>query len=156
MHYQSVLTRRLNFAEPITLLARWGYTCTSFWGYEVLVSKSMPIIDIDNCPYITLFCKLRVLNLLRIPFCVYKTYKGYRLLVQTNNNVLPNTMLGSWLLIFFGTDTDYNLLCREHNTWRARISPKPWRKGLGLSVLNKSKNFQHSEIVLVHNRLIKS
>jgi hypothetical protein len=64
-----------------------------------------------------------------LPVRVYKTAAGYRVLVLS-----PRFEAGSSrseaLLQEFGSDKLYMRLCRTQESFRARLTPKPWRCGL--------------------------
>lgn len=60
---------------------------------------------------------------------VYETFAGYRLLV-TNKRILPNSYDGIQLLEQFKADKLYATLCRKHECYRARLTPKPFRIGV--------------------------
>src|SRR5699024_8466115 len=59
----------------------------------------------------------------------YRTRNGFRLLV-TGTGADPGSTQSQELLSDLGSDELYTLLCRVHDTYRARLSPKPWRLGL--------------------------
>lgn len=59
----------------------------------------------------------------------YRTRNGFRLLV-TGTGAAPGSTQSQDLLLDLGSDELYTLLCRVHDTYRARLSPKPWRVGL--------------------------
>lgn len=58
----------------------------------------------------------------------YKTAAGYRLLV-TDRGLEPGTPQSEGLLAVFGADPLYMRLCRMQQSFRARLTPKPWRCG---------------------------
>lgn len=59
---------------------------------------------------------------------VYKTAAGYRALI-VNTKFEPNSTQTENLLREFGADPLYVRLCRMQESFRARLSPKPWRCG---------------------------
>lgn len=59
----------------------------------------------------------------------YRTRNVFRLLV-TGTGADPGSTQSQELLSDLGSDELYTLLCRVHDTYRARLSPKPWRLGL--------------------------
>jgi len=61
---------------------------------------------------------------------VYRTAAGYRAMV-TNLGFEPAAPQTEALLRQFGADELYIRLCRAQESFRARLSPKPWRCGLG-------------------------
>lgn len=62
----------------------------------------------------------------------YRTRNGFRLLV-TGTGAAPDSERAHDLLAQLGSDELYTLLCRVHDTYRARLTPKPWRVGLRTS-----------------------
>lgn len=59
----------------------------------------------------------------------YRTRNGFRLLV-TGTGAAPDSEQAHDLLAQLGSDELYTLLCRVHDTYRARLTPKPWRVGV--------------------------
>jgi hypothetical protein len=66
-------------------------------------------------------------------FRVYQTFAGYRYLCITHE-LAPQADDTAEMLTQLGTDKLYAELCRERNTFRARLTAKPWRM-LGRSFL---------------------
>ena len=60
---------------------------------------------------------------------VYRTKGGYRLLV-TSKDVAPDSAESIRLFDLFGADPLYRKLCALQKSFRARLTPKPWRCGL--------------------------
>lgn len=60
---------------------------------------------------------------------IYKTAAGYRVLVL-NRRLDPNSAETEALLREFGSDALYIRLCKLQESFRARLTPKPWRCGL--------------------------
>jgi hypothetical protein len=56
---------------------------------------------------------------------VYRTASGLRVLVT--GLVAPVSAEGGQVLAELGADPIYRELCRTHGTYRARLTPKPWR-----------------------------
>jgi hypothetical protein len=65
----------------------------------------------------------------RLSARVYRTAGGYRLLI-TDRRFHAKTTEAEALLNEFGADTLYVRLCRLQESFRARLSPKPWRLGM--------------------------
>jgi hypothetical protein len=61
-------------------------------------------------------------------FRIYRTKAGYRCLI-TNAIIAPEGETSQRLLQEFGADVLYQKLCRSHESYRARLSPKFWRCG---------------------------
>ncbi len=62
---------------------------------------------------------------------LYKTAAGYRGLV-TSAPFVPTSSQAMDLLNSFGSDRLYVQLCKSQSCFRARLTPKPWRCGLGM------------------------
>jgi hypothetical protein len=62
---------------------------------------------------------------------VYKTAAGYRILV-TDARYSPDDPRAQALLQQFGSDPLYVRLCSMQQSFRARLTPKPWRCDLGV------------------------
>ena len=60
---------------------------------------------------------------------VYKTAAGYRAII-TNHRYEPGSSTSEALLNQFSSDPLYIRLCKMQESFRARLSPKPWRCGL--------------------------
>ncbi|MFC7376128.1 hypothetical protein ACFQRD_12705 [Brachybacterium sp. GCM10030268] len=56
----------------------------------------------------------------------YRTRNGFRLLV-TGSGAEPGSERARQLMSELGSDRLYVLLCRVHDSYRARLTPKPWR-----------------------------
>jgi hypothetical protein len=61
-----------------------------------------------------------------VGFRVYRTFKGFRLLV-THALFDPVSPEAQALLAELGNDELYRQLCRVQESFRARLTPKPWR-----------------------------
>lgn len=57
---------------------------------------------------------------------VYRTFSGLRVFV-TGVNEPATSAHGEQILVELGADPIYRELCRTHGTFRARLTPKPWR-----------------------------
>jgi hypothetical protein len=62
-------------------------------------------------------------------FRIYRTAAGFRVLA-TANEYDPTSPHSAELMRAAGADADFVDLCRIQNSFRARLSPKPWRCGL--------------------------
>ena len=56
----------------------------------------------------------------------YRTRHGFRLLVS-GADAHPASERARTLMAEMRSDPLYMLLCRVHDTYRARLTPKPWR-----------------------------
>jgi hypothetical protein len=61
-------------------------------------------------------------------FRVYRTRAGYRVLA-TDMTLTPSSQAAQSLLQGFGADPSFVQLCRLQESFRARLTPKPWRCG---------------------------
>jgi hypothetical protein len=61
---------------------------------------------------------------------IYETAAGYRLLI-TSAPFKPGSADAEAMLTDFGSDPLYMRLCRLQESFRARLTPKPWRCHLG-------------------------
>jgi hypothetical protein len=61
-----------------------------------------------------------------LTFRVYRTAAGFRLAV-INKRIDPTSNEGQNLLSAFGSDPLYVRLCKNQESFRARLTPKPWR-----------------------------
>ncbi|HET8617188.1 MAG TPA: hypothetical protein VFL94_16830 [Actinomycetales bacterium] len=59
---------------------------------------------------------------------VYRTFAGLRVIV-TGSGAPPSSELARRILTELGSDPLYVELCTQHDTYRARLTPKPWRAG---------------------------
>lgn len=59
----------------------------------------------------------------------YRTAAGYRVLV-TGTGAAPDSAQAQQIMADLASDPVYVTLCATHNTYRARLTPKPWRCGL--------------------------
>lgn len=56
----------------------------------------------------------------------YRTRNGFRLLI-TGSGAAPSSKRAKELMGQVSSDELYMILCRVHDTFRARLTPKPWR-----------------------------
>jgi len=118
------------------------------YGAEVLNTARLPFVDIDAPPgraasgLFALFKKDRTDPVLarireacarhgRSTFRVYKTGAGYRVLA-TDLSLDPKSQATQDFLASFGSDPAFMKLCRIQGSFRARLTPKPWRVDLPL------------------------
>lgn len=60
---------------------------------------------------------------------IYQTKAGFRVLI-TGARVLPGSAEAERILQALASDPIYATLCATHKTYRARLTPKPWRIGM--------------------------
>jgi hypothetical protein len=117
------------------LLTRNHYGCT------VLNATHALFIDVDvlgeRNEYLPLESRQQVLHDLRDVlaaewtngFRIYRTSAGFRILA-TSHEFEPGSSEADRLMSAVGADAAFVELCRVQNSFRARLSPKPWRCGM--------------------------
>lgn len=60
---------------------------------------------------------------------VYRTYGGLRYMI-THQTFEPSGREAEQILELLGCDPSYRVLCKVQNSFRARLTPKPWRFGM--------------------------
>ena len=116
------------------------------YGAHVLNVENQMILDVDDPPRSSLFdlfqkktedWKLdrlagaveklsRKLNDSLIGFRIYKTCKGFRVIV-TGREMLPGDRMARLISKSLNVDELYWFLCKRQNCYRARLTPKPHR-----------------------------
>lgn len=131
--------------EIIAMITRNGY------GSLVLNTTYLMFIDVDVPPGgISLIQSIKRLFGIHVPdasdkvrqqiaataasrpeytFRLYKTAAGFRLAVM-NKRITPTSPESEALLAAFGSDPLYVKLCKNQESFRARLSPKHWRCGV--------------------------
>jgi hypothetical protein len=119
------------------------------YGALVLNTAQVPFIDVDSPEASGLFRFVRRLagkplatpeeTLTRIraacerrrrhAFRIYRTFAGFRVLV-TDLLLDPRSAAAQDLLADFAADEAFKRLCKLQGSFRARLTPKPWRMGL--------------------------
>lgn len=66
---------------------------------------------------------------------VHRTFGGFRVMV-TGTGAGPTNPVAAYILKELSSDPIYVTLCATHETYRARLTPKPWR--IGLRAMNDS------------------
>jgi hypothetical protein len=72
----------------------------------------------------------RLANDIKLSLRLYETHSGLRGIV-TSTLLDPGGETSQELLAYLGADTLYARLCRIQGTYRARLTPKFWRVGIG-------------------------
>ncbi len=121
---------------------RVGAVTVNRVGCNVLNTSDVAFVDVDTAPVPGFFGRL--FGTARVPVDplvrlrrwvdgrravhvrVYRTYAGYRYLV-TCPPMEPASDETQEMFRELGADDRYAALCRAHNNFRARLSPKPWR-----------------------------
>ena len=133
-----------NGVEPSALVTRNRY------GAEILNTSRMLFLDIDLPPagifdsLLALFgrptTQQRTLEALRAAlqrfaatatFRLYRTAAGYRV-VALGRDFDPRAAETEALMQASATDPAFARLCRQQESFRARLTPKPWRFPMGL------------------------
>ena len=123
----------------------WAITRNRY-GALVLNTAEVIFIDIDCHPPGCLFFLYKkkkekqfieireTVKRLDIDCCIYETCNGFRLLV-TSQSAPPADREVSRLMTEFKADKLYSTLCRKHDCYRARLTPKPFRIGAKIPVM---------------------
>jgi hypothetical protein len=84
----------------------------------------------NRVPWQTMFDDLCTVlnNEARIGFRIYRTAAGFRILATTHE-FEPDSETVKYLMSSVGADDAFVRLCGAQKTFRARLSPKPWRCG---------------------------
>lgn len=111
------------------------YAITRNWyGALVLITYNIVIGDIDcgidkKHRAFNQFNKLRKLHYPRTGMILYKTANGYRFII-TDASHQPDSFYVQDMFDKLACDRTYSKLCIRYNSYRARLTPKPWRIGL--------------------------
>lgn len=98
------------------------------YGAVVMNTDHMMFVDIDRLDSVP-EAAWKVAQRQSLSARVYRTAAGYRLLI-TNRRFAAGGAETEALLNEFGSDRLYMRLCRLQESFRARLTPKPWRIGL--------------------------
>ena len=105
------------------------------YGALVLNTRDLMFVDIDRedeTPPQTVVNEIRNVSARAgLAGRVYRTAAGYRLLI-TNAGFDSASDLSQSVLRQFGSDPLYVRLCKLQQSFRARLTAKPWRCGLGM------------------------
>jgi hypothetical protein len=140
---EEIIQELLRDGEPSVLVTRNRY------GALVLNAAHTLFLDVDEPPKTVgsrlkrlfgrprapangILASLRsVLAQGRQSYRVYRTAAGYRVL-GTDAEHYPDSTETARLMEATGTDTSFINLCRAQRSFRARLTPKPWRCSLPL------------------------
>jgi hypothetical protein len=100
------------------------------YGALVMNTRDLMFIDVDREGNAALSEIQRVANASGVAARVYRTAAGYRVLI-TNFGFQAGNPQSEALMRQFGADPLYVRLCQMQQSFRARLTPKPWRCGLG-------------------------
>jgi hypothetical protein len=101
------------------------------YGALVMNARDLMFIDIDREGHAVLGEIQRVATAGNIDARVYRTAGGYRVLI-TNYGFQAGHPHSESLMREFRADPLYVRLCQMQQSFRARLTPKPWRCGLGM------------------------
>jgi hypothetical protein len=105
-----------------------GSVAQALSGLRSLFGRAAPQPATRESPVVTDIRRLAEAN--SVAARVYRTAAGYRLIV-TSVRAEAGSPASERLLEAFGADPLYVRLCRLQQSYRARLTPKPWRCGLG-------------------------
>lgn len=115
-----------------------GITTTNSYQATVLNAERMLIVDVDiigkgEGGYDNVVSERQAITALRVwqaekggDFRVYRTAGGLRY-IETSKKWHPSSPTTKVLMTNLYADPKYSLLCRRQETFRARLTPKPWR-----------------------------
>jgi len=101
------------------------------YGALVMNTRDLMFIDIDREGHAVVNEIQRVAMAGNLDARVYRTAGGYRVLV-TNYGFQAGHPHSESLMREFRADPLYVRLCQMQQSFRARLTPKPWRCGLGM------------------------
>jgi hypothetical protein len=123
---EPILRQFQNGGRPRAVITR------NMYGAVVMNSQDLMFVDVDrdeNRPDLVMNDIRRVTEANGLAGRLYKTAAGYRVLI-TNVPFQPGSSPSENLLRQYGSDPLYVRLCRMQDSFRARLTPKPWRCGL--------------------------
>jgi len=131
--------------EQIKVISDAAVITRNRYGAHVMNVEKLMILDVDEPPrsILDIFSKktpdwklVRIidsmeklhkeLNLPVLGLRLYKTYKGFRVIV-TGKDIAPNEKLAQVISRKLNTDDLYWTLCKKQHCYRARLTPKPYR-----------------------------
>lgn len=120
--------------EPVVRLVQNGRAVITrnMYGALVMNAQDLMFIDIDREEAATNTVTYNVQRITEsngLAARLYKTAAGYRALI-TNAGFQPGSPQSENLLRQFGSDPLYIRLCQMQQSFRARLTPKPWRCGV--------------------------
>lgn len=101
----------------------------NIYGAEVLNARDLMFVDIDRDGSGVPRDIQKVAERRGLSVRAYKTAAGYRAVI-TNYGFAATSPDAQQLLRDFGSDPLYIQLCKSQESFRARLTPKPWRCGL--------------------------
>jgi hypothetical protein len=123
---EPILRQFQNGARPRAMITR------NMYGALVMNAQTLMFVDVDreeNRAHTVSNDVQRVTEANGLAARLYKTAGGYRVLI-TNVPFEPGSPQSENLLRQFASDPLYVRLCQMQQSFRARLTPKPWRCGL--------------------------
>lgn len=111
-----------HISGPLAVITR------NMYGALVMNAQEMMFVDIDRQDTAATSLIQRVAESNSLAVRIYQTAAGYRALI-TNMSFQPGSSQSENLLRQFGSDPLYVRLCQMQQSFRARLTPKPWRCG---------------------------
>lgn len=96
------------------------------YGSVVINASSTLFVDVDDRSDAPPASLAEIANARTMRFRVYRTFAGWRYL-RTDVRHDPASDETRTILLELAADPKYALLCRVQRTFRARLTPKPWR-----------------------------
>ncbi len=106
-----------------------GVVTRNMYGALVLNANDLMFVDIDREGRNVTAEIQRVAEQNGVAARIYQTAAGYRVMIS-NAPIQPGSSQSESLLQQFHSDPLYVHLCRAQQSFRARLSPKPWRAGV--------------------------
>jgi hypothetical protein len=101
------------------------------YGALVLNTSRVPFIDVDDPSGPLERVRAACGRFSRTSFRIYRTAAGFRVLA-TDLLLDPASSESAGMLAAFAADPFFVKLCKLQASFRARLTPKPWRCGCGL------------------------
>ena len=117
--------------EPVLQEFPGAVVTRNVYGALVLNTRDLMFIDIDREGDQAGASILRMVEQSGLAAHVYRTAAGHRVLLTNSSFEAGSPSSEGWLQ-HFGADALYTRLCRLQQSFRARLTPKPWRCGLGM------------------------
>lgn len=127
--YDTFYTNRYSAVLPVVHLLNPGHDwiVINRHGMLIWVSNSTPIFDIDDKSPSVIDRVKKCAFEGNLPFRLYETCKGLRLIILSENKSFDDTHAIWQLVKSLPIDPRYTSLCTKQKCFRARLSTKPWR-----------------------------
>jgi hypothetical protein len=117
--------------EPVVQEFPGAVVTRNVYGALILNTSSLMFVDIDREGDQAGASIVRAVEQSGLAARVYRTAAGHRVLL-TNASFEAGSPTSEQWLQHFGADALYTRLCRLQQSFRARLTPKPWRCNLGM------------------------